>query len=82
LSKKSAEFSFEKALAELESLVEKMEQGDLGLEDSLKHLERGIVLTRACRKALADAEQKVQMLTAGRDGQELAPFSAADDSED
>jgi exodeoxyribonuclease VII small subunit len=82
LSKKPGEFSFEKALAELEALVEKMEQGELGLEDSLKNLERGIALTRACQKALAEAEQKVQLLTAGRDGPEPAPFSATDDSED
>lgn len=82
MSKKPGEFSFEKALAELEGLVEKMEQGELGLEESLKHLERGIVLTRACQKALVEAEQKVQLLTSGRDGPGLAPFSAADESED
>ena len=82
MSRKSGEFSFEKALAELEGLVEKMEQGELGLEESLKHLERGIALTRACQKALVEAEQKVQLLTSGRDGPELAPFSAEDDSED
>lgn len=81
MSRKPGEFSFEKALAELEGLVEKMEQGELGLEESLKHLERGIALTRACQKALVEAEQKVQLLTSGRDGPELAPFSA-DDSED
>ena len=79
--KSGEEFNFEKALAELEELVEKMEQGELGLEESLKHLERGIGLTRACQKALADAEQKVQLLTSGRGGQELAAFSPADDSE-
>jgi exodeoxyribonuclease VII small subunit len=82
LSRKTADFSFEKALAELEGLVEKMEQGDLGLEDSLKHLERGIALTRACQKALVEAEQKVQKLTSGREGSDLAPFSPAEDSED
>lgn len=82
MPRKPEEFSFEKALAELEGLVEKMEQGDLGLEESLKHLERGIALTRSCQKALAEAEQKVQLLTSGRDGRELAPFSAEDDSED
>jgi exodeoxyribonuclease VII small subunit len=82
LSKKPGDFNFEKALAELEGLVEKMEQGDLGLEESLRHLERGIALTRACQKALTEAEQKVQMLTSGRGGPDLAPFSPPDDSED
>ncbi|KAB7627826.1 exodeoxyribonuclease VII small subunit [Alkalilimnicola sp. S0819] len=53
---------FEKSLKELEALVERMEQGDLSLEDSLKSFERGIVLTRECQEALKEAEQKVQIL--------------------
>lgn len=55
-------FQFESALAELEKLVEQMEQGELSLEDSLKHFERGVALTRSCQNALKDAEQKVQIL--------------------
>jgi len=55
---------FEKALAELEALVEKLEQGDLSLEESLKAFERGIQLTRTCQQALAEAEQKVEQLLA------------------
>jgi len=53
---------FETALAELESLVERMEQGETKLEDALQDFERGIALTRACRQSLTDAEQKVQIL--------------------
>lgn len=53
---------FEKALNELETLVERMEQGENSLEDSLKDFERGIELTRSCQSALAEAEQKVQIL--------------------
>lgn len=53
---------FEESLAELEQLVERMEQGNLPLEDSLKLFERGVQLTRSCQKALKDAEQKVQIL--------------------
>ena len=53
---------FEQALSELEELVEQMEQGDITLEDSLKHFERGIALTRNCQEALKSAEQKVQIL--------------------
>ena len=53
---------FEKALDELETLVERMEQGESSLEDSLKDFERGIELTRSCQRALAEAEQKVQIL--------------------
>ena len=55
-------FHFEESLAELEQLVERMEQGNLPLEESLKLFERGVQLTRACQKALKDAEQKVQIL--------------------
>lgn len=60
--KKTEAFDFEAALDELEALVERMEQGESGLEDSLKDFERGIELTRACQSALQEAEQKVQIL--------------------
>jgi len=60
--KKTDTFDFETALDELEALVERMEQGESGLEDSLKDFERGIELTRACQSALQEAEQKVQIL--------------------
>lgn len=53
---------FETDLAELESLVETLEQGDISLEESLKLFERGVTLTRSCQKALQEAEQKVQIL--------------------
>ncbi len=55
-------FNFEAALTELEQLVERMEQGELPLEESLKSFERGIALTRQCQQALQAAEQKVQIL--------------------
>jgi len=55
--------NFETALEELEQLVERMETGDLSLEESLKAFERGVVLTRDCQKALKDAELRVQALT-------------------
>ena len=64
-----ANTDFEKSLKELESLVEKMEQGDLSLEDSLSHFERGVQLSRACQQALKTAEQKVAILMQ-KDGQE------------
>ena len=73
--KKSVDF--EKALGELESLVEAMEQGELSLEESLKAFEKGIKLTRECQDALASAEQKVQMLLA--DSNEAVPFDPEED---
>ncbi len=52
----------EKAMAELESVVEQLETGDLTLDKSLKQFERGIRLSRECQAALETAEQKVKML--------------------
>ena len=75
MPKKKTDFDFEKALGDLEKLVENMEQGDLSLEDSLKHFEQGIALTRACQKALTEAEQKIQILLQDADKQVLAPFN-------
>jgi exodeoxyribonuclease VII small subunit len=60
--KKQAELNFEASIKELETLVNKMEEGNLNLEDSLKYFERGVTLTRQCQQALADAEQKVKIL--------------------
>ena len=57
--------SFESALAEFEALVEKMERGDLSLEDSVGAYERGVALHRYCEQALSAAERKVRILTAG-----------------
>jgi exodeoxyribonuclease VII small subunit len=53
---------FEAAMTELESLVERLEAGDLPLDESLKAFERGVALTRSCQSALKDAEQKVEVL--------------------
>ena len=80
MSEKNSEIDFEKSLAELEQLVETMEKGDLTLEESLKHFERGVSLTRACQKALAEAEQKVRILTRNNEAGELAEFTADSDN--
>lgn len=58
---------FEDALGELESIVEKMERGDLKLEESLQLFERGVSLTRQCRTSLETAELKVKNLLAADD---------------
>ncbi|MDG1463194.1 MAG: exodeoxyribonuclease VII small subunit [Gammaproteobacteria bacterium] len=55
----------EKSLQELESIVETLEDGELSLEESLKHFEKGVKLSRECQAALKDAEHKVKILTAG-----------------
>ena len=53
---------FERSLAELEAIVDKLEHGELSLGESLKQFERGVQLTRACQSALKEAEQKVEIL--------------------
>ena len=53
---------FEKQLTALESVVERLEQGDLSLEESVQLFEEGMKLSEACKKELEAAEGKIQML--------------------
>jgi exodeoxyribonuclease VII small subunit len=76
---KKPSLDFEHALKELEVLVTRMEKGDISLEESLKHFERGIELTRTCQKALKEAEQKVQILMEKDGALEALPFDSAQD---
>lgn len=69
-------FQFESALQELENLVEEMEKGDMSLEDTLKHFEQGISLTRACQQALKKAEQQVEILIQKSGNTEIQPFDS------
>lgn len=57
--------SFEAAMAELDDLVEKMENGQLPLEDSINAYQRGTALLKYCDAALKDAEQRVKVLEDG-----------------
>ena len=59
--------NFEKSLKDLESLVEKLEKGDMPLEKALKAFEDGVALTRQCQTALKEAEQKVEVLLADKE---------------
>ncbi len=74
---------FEASLAELEGIVEKLEQGELPLEESLKQFERGVQLTRLCQTALTQAEQKVEILLRKSGGNaeefEASPFETDDE---
>lgn len=69
--KKTETPDFETALAELEGLVQRMEGGELSLEDSLKEFERGVQLTRICQDSLKVAEQRVKMLSAHGEEQDF-----------
>jgi exodeoxyribonuclease VII small subunit len=57
-----APVDFEQSLTQLEDLVEKLENSEFTLEQSLQAFEQGVNLTRQCQKALSEAEQKVQLL--------------------
>ncbi|MBK7167887.1 MAG: exodeoxyribonuclease VII small subunit [Gammaproteobacteria bacterium] len=72
--------NFEKSLSELETLVERMEEGDMSLEDSLKAFENGIRLTQHCQQALTRAQQRVQILMQGED--EPREFDETEDQPD
>jgi len=67
-------FPFEESITKLEALVERMEDGNLSLEESLKTFEEGIKLTRECQQALKTAEQKVKLLIEKNNGVEVEPF--------
>jgi exodeoxyribonuclease VII small subunit len=60
----------EKALGELEEIVDELESGELPLEAAMKKFEQGIKLTRNCQAALKEAEQKVEILLKDAAGDE------------
>lgn len=74
--------TFEQALEELEELVERLEAGDLPLEEALTDFERGVKLTRECQQKLASAEQKVRVLMEESGEIRELPFDADDSQED
>ena len=73
---------FEKSLSELESLVQKLEQGDVPLEEALKTFERGVALTRQCQTALRNAQQKVEVLLSRNGEESIERFEDQDDADD
>jgi len=71
---------FEKSLDRLNQLVDKMEKGNLSLEESLKSFESGVTLIRHCQKTLKDAQQRVEILMKNQDSsvEQLLPYSTKD----
>jgi exodeoxyribonuclease VII small subunit len=59
--------TFEEQLAELEKVVDKLERGDLTLEENVSLFERGVALSNACKKQLASAESRIQVLLDPKD---------------
>ena len=70
---------FERALSELESLVERLERGDLPLEEALKTFERGVALTRHCQASLQAAQQRVEILLKKSGQAQIVPFEEPTD---
>lgn len=64
-----SKISFEDALKELEKIAEKLEKGQLTLEESIKAYERGMELKKICTDRLKEAEGKIELLTKSKDGQ-------------
>lgn len=73
MSKPQSELSFEKALAELEKIVSRMESGELSLEQALATHKRGLELARFCQQKLEAAQSQVKIL----EGDVLKPLEAA-----
>jgi exodeoxyribonuclease VII small subunit len=62
------DLTFEQALAQLESIVSAIEQGQIGLQESIAQYEKGMKLLQHCRSVLADAEARIQQLQLSEDG--------------
>lgn len=71
--------NLETSMTEITQLIDKMEHGELTLEQSLAHFERGVTLIKHCQKTLSDAEQKVQILIQQNQQDNLSPYQTDDD---
>lgn len=74
MAEQPQQIDFEASLSQLENLVEKLENSEFTLEQSLQAFEQGVKLTRQCQQALSAAEQKVQLLIEENGQSEAVPF--------
>ena len=74
------ELGFEDALERLETIVDRLEQGDLELEQALAAFEQGVALTRRCAGQLEDAERRIEVLV--REGEKwiARPFEETEEA--
>ncbi len=77
MSGENQPLDFEKALAELESLVQRLEHGDVPLDEALRTFERGVALTRHCQACLQAAQQRVEILLKRSGEPAVQPFEDA-----
>lgn len=73
--------SFETALEQLEAIVDRLEQGEIELEDALRAFEAGVALTRRCAKQLSDAERRIEVLVREGESWVARPFEASEEGE-
>ncbi len=81
---KNKKLKFEEGLKRLEEIVGRLESGNLSLEESLKLFEEGVSLVRFCNQQLAEAQQKVELLTKDQQGNVTGrqPFSEEEPAEE
>ena len=79
MARKKSSNQFEDSLNKLESIIKKMESGDLTLEESIQQFEEGIALSQSCQKTLDEAEQKIKILMQKNGKDDLLDFD--DDQE-
>lgn len=70
----NVQLSFEQAMEQLDTIVQKLESGNAGLDESLELFEKGVKLIGICQKKISLAEQKVSMLVQDNKGVFLEPF--------
>ncbi len=81
MARKKTTIDFEQSLTDLQALVERLESGEMSLEESLTAFEQGVALTRDCQQALTQAEQKVQQLIERNGQADTVPFDAERDDQ-
>jgi len=73
--KKLENMNFEQAIAELETIVQQLEQGELSLEDAMTMFERGLSLSQLSQAKLTEAEQRIQILLNNNGEDQLSEFN-------
>ena len=81
MGKTKEDISFEEAMKQLNEVVDSLESGALGLEESLEGFEKGMLLVRICQKKLEDAETKIAQLVETKEGKLVTEsFQVGDES--
>jgi len=80
--KEKTEKKFEEALGELEEVVERLESGELSLEESLAAFEQGVRLVKHCNQKLTEVEKRIELLVKDKDGRlQVQPLTEAADED-